>query len=97
MVLLVVAELLTSFGTTLVVINTMSLRHELTPDNLQGRVTAFLQLTIWVGAPVGIALSTALAGRIGAMPILVAMGGIVLLLVGMGAFTPVRVPHPEVN
>lgn|GEM_PF-4621663 len=94
MVLLVVAELLTSFGTTLVVINTMSLRHELTPDNLQGRVTAFLQLTIWVGAPVGIALPT---GRIGAMPILVAMGGIVLLLVGMGAFTPVRVPHPEVN
>ena len=92
---MILAELLASFGDNLIVINTMSLRQALTPDQLQGRVTAFLQLTIWVLAPVMTAVSTLLAAKVGTTAVLVGVGIISLLLVALGVFTPVRLAHPE--
>ena len=93
--LLILAELLNSFGDNLIVINTMSLRQSLTPDGLQGRVTAFLQLTIWVLAPLMTTVSTLLAARFGTSVILVAVGSLSLALVTLGLFTPVRRAFPE--
>lgn len=84
-----------SFGDTLVLINTLSLRHAITPDHLQGRVAAFLQTSIFVLAPISTAFSTGLAAQLGAAPVLVLMGVLVLVLVTLGAFTPVREAHPE--
>jgi MFS family permease len=92
---MILAELLTSFGDNLIVINTMSLRQALTPDQLQGRVTAFLQLTIWVLAPVMTTVSTLLAAHVGATAVLVGMGVLSLVLIILGMFTPVRLSHPE--
>jgi hypothetical protein len=93
--IMILAELLTSFGDNLIVINTMSLRMALTPDQLQGRVTAFLQLTIWVLAPVMTTASTLLAARVGTTVVLIGIGVASLALVGLGIFTPVRLPFPE--
>jgi predicted MFS family arabinose efflux permease len=90
----VMAALLT-FGTTVGGICSMSLRQQVTPDHLLGRVTsAFWVLHLAPGA-VGAAVLTALAGQIG-VPAVCVLGGLgCTLIVVLGLFTPVRAAHPE--
>jgi MFS family permease len=90
----VLAALLT-FGTTVGGICSMSLRQQVTPDHLLGRVTsAFWALHMAPGA-VGAAVLTALAARIG-VPLVCGLGGLGLALIaGLALLTPVRAAHPE--
>jgi hypothetical protein len=71
-------------------INSMSLRQEITPDHLLGRVTAAFWTLNTVPGPVGAAIMTALAEHQGAPLVLVLMGGASVLLSVGGLFTPIR-------
>jgi predicted MFS family arabinose efflux permease len=84
-----------SFGSTIGGICSMSLRQQVTPEHLLGRVTsAFWALHLAPGA-VGAAVLTALAARIG-VPEVCVLGGLgCLLIVTFGLFSPVRAAHPE--
>lgn len=75
-------------------INSMSLRQEITPDALLGRVTAAFWTVSGIMTPLGAALGTALAARIGAPWTFFWMG---LLMVGIGlagVFSPARQRRP---
>ena len=93
--LIAVMAALFTFGTTVGGICSMSLRQQVTPDHLLGRVTsAFWALHMAPGA-VGAAVLTALAARIG-VPAVCELGGLgCVLIAGLGLFSPVRAAHPE--
>lgn len=68
----------------------MSLRQEITPDHLLGRVTSAFWSTHYALGPAGAAILTWTAGRYGVPAVaLVAGAGCLLVAVG-GLFTPVR-------
>ncbi|MFV2114832.1 MFS transporter [Micromonospora sp. LOL_025] len=68
----------------------MSLRQEITPDHLLGRVTSAFWSTHYALGPAGAAVLTWAAGRYGVTAVtLVAGAGCLLVAVG-GLFTPVR-------
>ncbi|MBA3826623.1 MAG: MFS transporter, partial [Ktedonobacterales bacterium] len=83
------------FSDTLSIITSMSLRQQMTPDALLGRVTATYQMLIEVGSPIGAAVTTALAARTGAGPVMMGMGLCVLIMVGIGSFTPAHARDPQ--
>jgi len=73
----------------------MSLRQEVTPDHLLGRVTSAFWTIHFAPGPVGAALLGWAVGRYGAGPVLVAVGAGCLLVAAIAAFTPIRVAAPE--
>lgn len=74
---------------------TMSLRQQITPDELLGRVTAAFWTLSAVLGPVGAALATRVAESAGTRPVLVAIG-IASVICGIWALsTPVRQARPE--
>jgi MFS family permease len=75
-------------------INSMSLRQEITPDALIGRVTAAFWTISGVATPLGAALGTALAARIGAPATFVWMGTLVMAIGIAGFFTSARQRRP---
>jgi predicted MFS family arabinose efflux permease len=83
------------FSDTLSIIASMSLRQQMTPDALLGRVTATYQMLIEVGSPIGAALTTALAARAGAGPVMMGMGLCVLVMASVGSLTPARARDPQ--
>jgi MFS family permease len=79
---------------TVMGINSMSLRQEITPDALLGRVTAAFWTISGVMTPLGAALGTALAARIGA-PATFFWMGLLVVIVGLGSlFSPARQRWP---
>jgi MFS family permease len=84
-----------SMLTTVMGIISMSLRQEITPDHLLGRVTAAFWTLSSAAGPVGAALATALAAHLGVLPVLGLIGIVVLALGVAGAFTPARQRSPE--
>lgn len=74
---------------------TMSLRQELTPDHLLGRVTAAFWTVFSVPGPLGAAAITAIGARAGAPRTLVVMGVLVLALGALAARSHVRVRQPS--
>jgi MFS family permease len=76
-------------------VTNMSLRQEITPDHLLGRVTAAFWTLTGVAAPIGAAVSTFLAAVFGAPPILFGMGLITAVLAMVSVFTPIRYRRPE--
>jgi MFS family permease len=73
----------------------MSLRQEVTPDHLLGRVTsAFWTIHIAPG-PVGAVLLGWAAGRYGVGPVLITAGAGCSLLAAIALFTPIRLAAPE--
>ncbi|MEU8269977.1 MFS transporter, partial [Sphaerisporangium sp. NPDC049002] len=83
------------FCTGVAGICSMSLRQEVTPDRLLGRVTsAFWTLHSALG-PVGAALLTAGAARYGVTATCLVIGIACLLIAMAGLLTPIRRPHPE--
>ena len=82
-------------GDQLMGINSMSLRQQITPDHLLGRVTAAFWTLIGVSAPLGAAGSTWLAARIGAPTVLWATGALTIAIALAALTTPVRLRHPE--
>lgn len=75
-------------------INSMTLRQEITPDALLGRVTSAFWTISGVATPLGAALGTALAARIGAPATFVWMGLLVMAIGVVGLFTPARQRRP---
>jgi hypothetical protein len=92
---IVALSVLFVFMNTLVMVINMSLRQEITPDHLLGRVTAAFWTISGVTAPVGAAVSTALAAVFGAAAILGAMGLITAGVAAASILTPVRHRRPE--
>ncbi|MER5184150.1 MFS transporter [Streptomyces sp. NPDC002896] len=73
----------------------MSLRQEVTPEHLLGRVTSAFWTIHYSAAPVGAAVLTWAAQRHGTAPVGVAAGACCLLIAGLALLTPVRRPRPE--
>ncbi len=73
----------------------MSLRQQITPDHLLGRVTAVFWLFMMVPGPVGAALFTRLAEETNVTVGFGVMGGLGLVVALVGLFTPAWNRHPE--
>ncbi|MFE2529690.1 MFS transporter [Streptomyces sp. NPDC059382] len=82
------------FGLTVAGVCSMTLRQEVTPDPLLGRVTSVFWTVHNASGPVGAAVLTRLAQTHGVPVISVAAGAFCLLLVGAGLFTPLRSARP---
>jgi MFS family permease len=95
LLVLAVAAMGFTFADTLAGVTSMSLRQQITPNHLLGRVTAAFFTLNSALAPIGAALMTALAARIGATGglALMGIGGLALALIGI--FSPVRARWPE--
>lgn len=68
----------------------MSLRQEITPDHLLGRVTSAFWSTHYALGPAGAAVLTWAAGRYGVTAVTLAAGAGCLLVAVGGLFTPIR-------
>jgi MFS family permease len=73
----------------------MSLRQQVTPDHLLGRVTSAFWTLHYSMGPVGAALLTAVAARSGATTVCVLAGAGCLIVAMAALLTPVRHRHPE--
>ncbi len=78
------------FGTTLGGVCSMTMRQEVTPDPLLGRVTSAFWTVHNASGPVGAAALTVLAARWGVPAVSVAGGVFCLLIVAAGLLTPLR-------
>jgi MFS family permease len=84
-----------TFTSTISGVVAMSLRQQITPDHLLGRVTAVYWTIIGVPGPIGAALFTNLSVRIGAPAVLEAVGTLCLGITMIGLFTAARRRFPE--
>jgi MFS family permease len=84
-----------TLGDTVRAILQVSLRQELTPDHLLGRVTAAFWTLGAVPISLGAALTAALAQRIGAPAVLFGMGVGALAMALIAIATPARAARPE--
>lgn len=73
----------------------MSLRQQVTPDHLLGRVTSAFWTVHFSLGPAGAAVLTWTAGRYGVGPVCAAAGAGCLLIAAAALFTPIRQPTPE--
>jgi predicted MFS family arabinose efflux permease len=73
----------------------ISLRQEVTPDHLLGRVTSAFWTIHFALGPVGAVLLGWAAGRYGVGPVLVTVGTGCSLLAVIALFTPIRLAAPE--
>jgi Na+/melibiose symporter-like transporter len=73
----------------------MSLRQEVTPDALLGRVTSAFWTIHYALGPLGAAAVTALAAHIGVSTVIGLCGAAYMVIAALGALTPIRQPHPE--
>jgi MFS family permease len=74
----------------------MSLRQEVTPDELLGRVTSAFWTIHFLPGPIGAALLTAAVAGFGVPAVTLVVGSLLVVVAAVGALTPVRVRHPEV-
>lgn len=86
-----------TFGESMAGVCTMSLRQEVTPDHILGRVTSAFWTMHTALAPVGAAVITATAANFGVAPTCILVGGLCLMVVLGGLVTPVRRRDPERN
>ncbi|MEV6447965.1 MFS transporter [Amycolatopsis sp. NPDC051716] len=82
-------------GMALAGICSMSLRQQLTPDHLLGRVTAAFWTLHSALGPIGAVVLTALVAQFGARGPLLAVGGVFLVVVVFGLFSPIRQRDPQ--
>jgi MFS family permease len=86
-----------SFGMTAAAVTSVSLRQQITPDHLLGRVTAVFRTLHSALAPLGALILTAATGTAGVRAVCLAGGGAVIALVGLGVLSPARGRHPELT
>lgn len=86
-----------SFGNSTRGIVTMTLRQELTPDHLLGRVTAAFWTVFSVPGPLGALALTAFGERVGASRALLVVGLFILGVATVAFFTPVRAFAPTLD
>ncbi|MFD8022110.1 MFS transporter [Streptomyces lavendulae] len=82
------------FGLTLGGVCSMTLRQEITPEPLLGRVTSAFWTVHNAAGPVGAAVLTLLARRYGVPAVSLAAGALCLLILGAGLLTPLRGSRP---
>lgn len=83
------------FGTSMAGICSLSLRQEVTPDHLLGRVTsAFWTIHTSLG-PIGAAVLTVGVARYGVRALLLGAGSVCLLIAVAASLTPIRQARPE--
>ncbi len=85
------------FGGSTRGIVSMTLRQELTPDHLLGRVTAAFWTVFSVPGPLGALALTAFGARVGAREALLTVGIFILLVAVVALFTPVRAFAPRLE
>lgn len=85
------------FGSSTRGIVSMTLRQELTPDHLLGRVTAAFWTVFSVPGPLGALALTAFGARVGAREALLTVGLFILLVAVTALFTPVRAFAPRLE
>ncbi|RSS84876.1 MFS transporter [Streptomyces sp. WAC05292] len=78
------------FGMTLGGVSSMTLRQEVTPEPLLGRVTSAFWTVHNAAGPIGAAVLTLCAGRWGVTPVSLAGGVFCLLIAAAGLLTPLR-------
>lgn len=83
------------FFTSIGGINSMSLRQQVTPDHLLGRVTSAFWTVHKALSPIGAAVLTAATGRFGVTQVLLVSGSVFLLVGVVAMFTPINSAHPE--
>ncbi|MGW7099578.1 MFS transporter [Streptomyces sp. NPDC054838] len=83
------------FGLTLGGVCSMTLRQEVTPAHLLGRVTSAFWTVHNASGPAGAAVLTALAARHGVPAVTLGGGAFCLLIVGAGLLTPLRASGPR--
>lgn len=71
-------------------VSSISLRQEVTPDHLLGRVTSAFWTLISAPAPIGAAIATAVANKVGVARVLIGMGALTLVLSAIGVLSPLR-------
>ena len=86
--------ILFTFSDSLKGITSMSLRQEITPDHLLGRVTSVFWMLLNVPGALGATLATGIAQYTGATPVLIGMGVFCIALAAIGVFTPARTRNP---
>jgi MFS family permease len=84
-----------SMLTTIMDIISVSLRQEITPDHVLGRVTAAFWTLSSAAGPVGATLAALLAAHFGVPRVFGLMGIVVLALSVAALFTPARHRYPE--
>ncbi|MBN3950376.1 MAG: MFS transporter [Nostoc sp. NMS7] len=84
-----------TFGLTLRNVSSITLRQQVTPDQLLGRVSAAFWTLLTILGPVGTALTTAFAEKIGVPLVLVLIGVISVFVAMIGFFTPANTQCPE--
>lgn len=89
-----VAAAVFMFGLTLGGVCSMTLRQEITPDPLLGRVTSAFWTVHNAAGPVGAAVLTVLAARHGVPAVSLGAGAGCLLILGAGLLTPLRGSRP---
>lgn len=89
-----VAAAVFMFGLTLGGVCSMTLRQEITPDPLLGRVTSAFWTVHNAAGPVGAAVLTVLAARHGVPAVSLGAGAVCLLILGAGLLTPLRGSRP---
>ena len=92
---IVLIAMVYSFAETTRGTTTMTLRQELTPDHLLGRVTAAFWIAFSVPGPIGAAVLTAIAERAGAGASLVGIGVIGMAIGVVSVFTPAGQRRPR--
>lgn len=85
------------FGTTLGGVSSMTLRQEVTPDALLGRVTSAFWTVHNAAGPVGAAVLTVAGARYGVPAASVAGGALCLLILAAGLATPLRRAGPTIR
>jgi MFS family permease len=75
-------------GSVVMSVNSLSLRQQMTPDHLQGRVTSAAWTLFTVAMPLGSAAGTALAARLGVPLVFAMMGACCLSTALVAIFTP---------
>jgi MFS family permease len=86
-----------AFGETIRGVNSMTLRQEITPDRLLGRVTASFWAMLTVPAALGAELNARLAERYGVPRVLGTVGFALIALMVIGLFTPITRPITRVT
>ncbi|MFJ7271892.1 MFS transporter [Streptomyces sp. NPDC099050] len=89
-----VMAVLFMFGVTTGGVCSMTLRQEVTPDHLLGRVTSAFWTVHNASGPVGAAVLTTLAARHGVPSTSLAAGAFCLLIAATGLLTPLRAARP---
>lgn len=84
-----------TFGNTVMRVTTMSLRQQITPDHLLGRVTAVFLLINAVPAAAGAAIAAVLTQKAGSWFALILMGGMCIAVATIGTLTPAFSKRPE--